>query len=533
MNLSTQLKSAILCIFVLLVLAIGCSGTGGSEGNPLVPSDDWSGRRAMDFQTGTQTIFGAQNFVAAEVDLASVVWGMGLESTVCGDIVEFDDDTSWVASVGIEQTGVPLVPSLPVVRFLMNDGDDASFSEKFYLTLEPVEPYYVCRFPRIDCTYLGLGLTEVTVVFRYGENSTVWDTWVENWDLQLHRMYFRYVVGTGWTLTPAPLTTAITSDEMSDGVGEDEDTGQTHPDIAYDHDTGDLYCAWTELDGGTPGEDVDVKYQRINSSGTATSKYSLGNDGTMLGGWFVSLDTGIVEIPGENTERYVGFAYTGEFVNGYGEEPGGFHPLVGYWTIEGGLTIDTNHEPQFLIINDYEDYEPTPELYYSAGLVRIDIPSNDNADDHGAAIVFVQDTLDEEPDGRYHVFGLDSLETFGFVWLSDPGTEEFYEEVLPSVAVHTSGDSASVTYFATDGEDEWEVWATHWEFVGNVIAEEPTAVDNAASGTWSILDMIQYDWGTGSSLVTAGNGLYWAAWSDDLGGSQPTRIYGSMGIADD
>ena len=148
---------------------------GGSAGNPLVPSEDWSKRQAMIFGT-TQTIFGSEDNVASEVDLASVVWGQVSIGTACGDIVVFDDDTSWVVAVGIEQVDLPGIPSAPVVRFLGNDGDDDYFSDEFYVPLSPMEFDYVCRFPRIDCTYLGEGLAEVTVVFRYGEDSTVWDT---------------------------------------------------------------------------------------------------------------------------------------------------------------------------------------------------------------------------------------------------------------------------------------------------------------------------------------------------------------------
>ncbi len=40
-----------------------------------------------------------------------------------------------------------------------------------------------------------------------------------------------------WEITSDPVS--IASDEM-----QDEDTGQSHPDIVYDQLSGDIYCAW-------------------------------------------------------------------------------------------------------------------------------------------------------------------------------------------------------------------------------------------------------------------------------------------------
>jgi hypothetical protein len=228
----------------------------------------------------------------------------------------------------------------------------------------------------------------------------------------------------------------------------------------------------------------------------------------------------------------VGFAYTGQNPNGAGEFPIGYHPLVGYWSIESGVS-DIDHEPQFLIIDP--KYMPDEYNTFHAGLVKVDIPS-DSASYHGAAIVFVQDTQYYESTGQYQITGFDSLSTYGFDLISDFESEEvdLDEATLPSIAVHNDyGNTAAVTYFARLESGDWAVWATHWDFVSGSVSL-PTEVDPGASGTFELdIDkLLNYDWGTGSSLVSIGYNQYWAGWSDEFGGSEPTRVLGSMGFAD-
>jgi hypothetical protein len=121
-----------------------------------------------------------------------------------------------------------------------------------------------------------------------------------------------------------------------------------------------------------------------------------------------------------------------------------------------------------------------------------------------------------------------------YVCISYPGVGPFDEGTLPSVAVHdVTGDTAAVTYFARDGDELWDVYATYWE-MDNGFVSGATPVDTAASGEFELnLDnLLNYDWGTASSLVFCGADSYWATWSDHNLESIPSRVFGRMGYAE-
>ncbi len=509
MNYSRRIGFAVIILLMLPVLVLGCSGTGGSEGNPLVPSDGWPKRQVMEFAP-TQTIFGTPSNVASEVDLASVVWGQVSVATGCGDVVKWEDGTlegtSWVAAIGIKQLDLPGIPSIPVVRFLRNDG--TTMSPEFPVFPNPPVLGQDCHFPRIDCTYLDNGKVQVTVAFRYGTDMS-------NWDLQLHHLVFKYTLADGWELQGS---LPITSPAMINPV-----TAQTHPDIAYDQASGDVYCAWTEIISGIV---IDVVYQRFSGdppSIVTVVPLSLSLP-VMVSGWFVSLDVGKVMLPwGAVPERVVAFAYTAQQPNGFL----GLHPVVGWWNIDAGPD-DSDHKPNHVLIQYL--YWPVPDHPYHAGMIRVDIPC-DNAPGHGGAVVFVQDT---EIGWGYQVFGISSLYPWEYAWISGPGCGPFNRATLPSIAIHDTGLTAAVTYFGMDGDGLWDVWATHWKIDGSKWAGA-TAVDTTASGEFELdIDtLINYDFGTGSSLAFSGANTYWAAWSDRNLETFPTRVFGSMGIAND
>jgi hypothetical protein len=83
------------------VLVLGCGRNSLEQGNPISPFQPEPKREAMYFGN-TQLIFGdPPDYPAADVDLATVVWGQNDEGEGLGDIVVFDDDTSWVVAVAI------------------------------------------------------------------------------------------------------------------------------------------------------------------------------------------------------------------------------------------------------------------------------------------------------------------------------------------------------------------------------------------------------------------------------------------------
>jgi hypothetical protein len=151
----------------------------------------------------------------------------------------------------------------------------------------------------------------------------------------------------------------------------------------------------------------------------------------------------------------------------------------------------------------------------------------------------VQDTCYPST-GSYEVDGISSLDYSAYTWVSAPDTQEFDQATWPSLAIHnSSGDTASVTYFAMDTQTPttWQAWATHWwiDSAGDVAA--PTEVDAEASGQFSldILNFMRHNWGTSSSLVdmsVQGNNRYWAAWSDRVGPTPPNMVRGCSGWAD-
>jgi len=87
---------AFLAVYIFVVaFCTSCGNRGNPSENAVMPSDNSVVRQAMDFY-GSQTIFGDESTRGSDVDIASVVWG---GSTVAGDIVVFDDDTSWDVAV--------------------------------------------------------------------------------------------------------------------------------------------------------------------------------------------------------------------------------------------------------------------------------------------------------------------------------------------------------------------------------------------------------------------------------------------------
>ena len=127
-----------------LVLSLSCGRGSRNEGNPTIPEFPSVNRAALAFEEPVQ-IFGPDPR-SADVDLASVVWGT--ESTYPGDMVVFQDNSTWALAVAIEQRdggpGTPYIPpSYPVLRFIPGDLDNYQMSDVFDVLVYPLHWPYV------------------------------------------------------------------------------------------------------------------------------------------------------------------------------------------------------------------------------------------------------------------------------------------------------------------------------------------------------------------------------------------------------
>ena len=378
------------------------------------------------------------------------------------------------------------------------------------------------------------GVLEVVVAYRYGCGNYSWTHIEDHWDIRVTRMWFAYQQDEfdNWVWDLAP---SQQSGQLPDSAMQASGSGQTHPDIAIDQASGDIYCAWTNL---TQYNGSNLFYKIFRDDEWSEDPFSLKYEDREHDPWYVNLDIGLVDnLPDmSNPERIVGFAYTGNFSNLPDEEPfplWGFRPVVGFWSIEdypnGG-----NHPAQYVLVNSA--FTPVEDgAKYYAGLPVVDIPA-DGVTYHGAGLAFVQDEEDDGP-GYYEVYGISSLNYTDFTHISSTVGEEFTHATLPSLAVHrTDGTMASVTYFAKEDDTEWAVWATLWTLdVVNEIAE-PTLVDYTALGEFEMdeNDFLFHDWGTSSSLVLIGTyDNYWAAWSNKMyPAGEPTGVRGAMGYTE-
>jgi hypothetical protein len=483
---------------------------------------------------------------ASDVDLATVVYGYYDNGGDNGETAVFSDSSSWVVAVGVvdpdDSTNPPNlfnleVPSYLQIRFLNEDGDAPELASTIVIDNpeglpQQDENAMNMRMPKIDATYMGVDGQEdvinVVVVCRIGFDTFDWDTW----DLVVYRLECRYYSGGSphWQLGAIE---EMTSNAMSN-IG----IGQSHPDIVYDQDTGDIYCAWTEF---ISLSQVEIYYQRHDEaaqaatwSGTALTL----NQGNFddHNGWYVNLDVGVVScVPCDlDDERVVGYVYTGQFDQGSDEW--GYRPMVGWWSIASGPD-ETDHAPRILLSLPGEEYHPETTQWPNAGLIKIDI-AKDNADNaQGAAIVFVQE--EGLASGDYEVYGGNSLDPDQYLYLSDIDNPVTYDSAThPSLAIHESGDTASVSYFGLNVQNpEWQAYAVHWFLDDNTLGDIASDISIDADGefTLDIADLLHHNYGTASSLAVldANGNNYWAGWSDSVHVSaDPIEIWAAMGFAD-
>jgi len=490
----------------------------------------------------------------ADVDLASVVWGS--ESTYPGDIVEFQDGSEWAVAVAIQQRdpdyeweGEPeayLPGSYPVLQFISSDGSTMSDVFSVPVIPNPPPPFLeerYCYTPKVDCTYTDFDpepentslRLEVVVAYRYSCDQYSWFHIENHWDVRVTRTWFDYHydgITDEWRWDASYAYT----DQLVDSHLQSSASGQTHPDIAIDQASGDIYCAWTDLTQYSS----NLYYKRYSNNAWTLARYSLKYNTNLRrhDPWYVNLDIGLVDgLPDiANGSRVVGFAYTGNFPNIPPEDLlWGFRPVLGYWSINNS-PADGNHPAQVILVNPA--FAPVANgAKYIAGLPVVDIPA-DSVDDHGAALAFVQDEEDYGA-GYYEVYGISTLNYSGYTHISEPSQPypEFAHGTLPSLAVHsTDGNMASVTFFAKEDDTEWAVWATLWTFDYVNVTADPTEVDSSALGEFEMdaNDFLYHDWGTASSLVLIGNyNNYWAAWSDKMDSGEPHGVKGAMGYTDE
>jgi hypothetical protein len=402
----------------------------------------------------------------------------------------------------------------------------------------PGEDAINIRMPKIDCTYMGNNTINVVIKYRLGEDTLDPDTW----DLETDWLEFEYnptpSIGEHlWTINDR---IEWTSDDMADA------DGQTHPDIVYDQATGDVYCAWSEYINAS---NIDIYYQ-LHEEGDDPGDWSdpglLNNDDINdsipdHSGWFVNLDVGNVNCTpcGLDDDRTVAWTYTGQF-NNQGQLSG-FRVMVGWDDISASGTMTGDQSPLLLIVlpcpdeeENCDDFRPETGQWPSSGLSKIDIAKDNATNAQGAALVFVQEV--GQSTGIYDVYGGNSLDPADFLSLGNiDGAATYDSATLPSLAIHESGITASVSYF---GEvSNWVGYAIHWDLANNILAEAgETILDAAADGEFDleIDDMLHHNYGTASSLavIDAGDNKYWAAWSDSVNMAvEPIEVHATFGFA--
>ena len=147
----------------------------------------------MDFQALQDPLFGDEESPAADVDLASVVWGQSSANAGSGDIVDFDG-MKWVAAVAIKDDDPN--GQGPYVRFLSQDYQ--VMSAEFAVTNSGTIAKW-CRLARVDCTYLGDDSVQVYVAYRLGADQYDPPS-LYGWDVKVAHMDFSYNSSSGWVL---------------------------------------------------------------------------------------------------------------------------------------------------------------------------------------------------------------------------------------------------------------------------------------------------------------------------------------------
>ena len=186
-----------LAVYILVVVfSTGCSNGRNPSDNAVMPSDNSVVRQAMDFYPAS-TVFGDISTRGSDVDIASVVWG---GSTVAGDIVVFDDNTSWDVAVAIvDDPNDYQHPAVPMLQFLRDDG--VMVGDQIIVPFVSAQVTYA-RLPKIDCTYRANGDLEVVVAFRTGQDAFTWQS-MQTWDVRVIKMAFEYTYSSsGMTREP-------------------------------------------------------------------------------------------------------------------------------------------------------------------------------------------------------------------------------------------------------------------------------------------------------------------------------------------
>ncbi len=346
------------------------------------------------------------------------------------------------------------------------------------------------------------------------------------------------------------------------------------PDLAYDHNTGDLFIFYSDADLEQNKQYLKYVFFRRDTlltdelreacwhmnAGWFTDQYNLARWPLVVqtdlehNGYMPSVDIGLMDfyttVNGEDwfwseNHRYVVVAYTSQFHSNH----------AGYDVVAGGWPITEGQAGQGYSLRSMQVLRNPAFASLNAGLASIDVSPNTNARNF-AAVVYVQQ---ESVDGYGPVMQVYEADLFGMGSIIMGNSDAFYpiytpnyaDGLYPAISIHSeSGYSgpfhASITYMAQDAESDTlhpaacrleiqvheqphltpKLTSTH------SFAWGPSVFDNTntITGNYNITQIPFINPGVSTQILSYGAQYYWAAWCERIEMEPPpVVIYGTYG----
>jgi len=291
------------------------------------------------------------------------------------------------------------------------------------------------------------------------------------------------------------------------------DSDELTPDIAYNHENGDMYLVYSDVQGDQ--NHVYVMYRRYDRVlNQISSQFLIQNTDGIYGhnGHDPSIDVGLVNFMG-GTYNTVAVAYTSQF-----KDPDGPGPLTTHFGYHVCATA-------WFAFEDDHDRPTTFDLmhpilaYRDAGTPCIDISPNINQN-HMAAIAYTQVIRSDGFGPVTRVFLVPFSQQVDPPFQVDDTLQDTDDGLFPSISINHQTDAdvwASVTYLAQRPQsgDILTPYAARVQ-LNDAFVEWNNYVDIncTVNGNFNISDIPFQNPGVSSSIVTDNTGWYWAAWAD-------------------
>ncbi len=594
-----RLNSSVLGIAVLLCVVGGCS----HRQNPMDPDVARSCEimpPAWPIFQDIDEIMPQETEVAGfhDISLGSIGAGYNLVGPTPGK--QYSVNSFSTAAVALARNvDDPYAPFKPVFRWLQGgaDGTAGSMSVVQWVTkrddLDP-ENAVDYRAPKCDAICVvwgGTRIVELAVcyqVLNIPQADIVEQLGIDFFELETFPFKTETNTGVDWDIGLTVLRWHEAdfpegAVERKDYIIPDDDNNDplknrqwpdVTPDLAYDHETGDLFIFYSDADLDQAKQFLKYVFFRRDThltgeleeacwamgDGWFTDQYNSAlwplvvQTDTDHNGYTPSVDIGRLDfyttINGldwfwSENHKYVVVAYTSQFDSAHA----GFDVVAGGWPITGGQagegyslrTMQVLRNPTYASLN--------------AGLPSIDVSPNTNARNF-AAVVYVQQ---EGVDGYGPVMQVYEADLFGMgsIILADPDafqpiyTLNYADGLYPSISIHSESSQigpfhASITYMAQDAQSDTlhpaacrlgidvhvnpqatpKVTSTHHFDWG------PAAFDgsNTITGNYNISQIPFINPGVSTQILSFGAQYYWAAWCERIEMEPPpVTIYGTYG----